>query len=275
MKILILFLAFILGISSCTTLRFLEAFNGYNGKPKFVESKTYTVSGSGDSVIDNLAYKNIFHFDRKGRTVKHLSYKADGTLSNGGWNYIYDKMGNIVQNTLYNIDSTVMVRNNFSYNKYGQQILRKYVSGIRNTITKTEYDRMRRIGVKEGYMDDTVFHEKTILSYDNKWREIELKTFNKSGQDGTRIEKVYDQNGNMILSRWYDSTNRLYEFYKTNFDNKKNTTKIEHYMVKGADTTLFSTTEKEYGYDEKGNIIFERLSSNKRTRWITRNQFHY
>lgn len=275
MKGVILLLILISITFSCTHLKYLQAFNRYKGKPKIVESTTYTVSGRDSSTNEKMAYKNVFYFDRKGRTEKHLMYKSDGSLSNGGWNYVYDKAGNILQNTLYNLDSSVNVRNNFVYNKYGQQILREYVSGKRKTITKTEFDRIRKIAVTEAYTNDTVFHEKTILSYDDKWREIELKSFNKSGQLERRIENVYDQKDNLILSRWYDSTNRLYEFYKTNFDNRKNRTRIEHYRVKDGDTTLIGTTHMEYVYDEKGNIIYEGLISNGRNTWVTRNVFHY
>jgi hypothetical protein len=275
MKGLILVIACIFFSISCTQLKYLERFNGYKGKPKIVESTTYRDLGKGDSAGEKASYRNVIYFDRKGRIVKDLVYKQHGSLSNAGWNYVYDKWGNMLQNTLYNLDSSINVRNNYSYNEFGQQIRREYILGKTNSITKTEYDRKRRTAVIEGYTNDTVFHEKTIITYDDKWRQIELKIFKENGELERRIEKAYDQNGNMILSKWYDFANRLYEFYKIDFDNRNNRTGIENYRVKLNDTTLVNTSRIKYEYDEKGNIIYEGSISNGRATSVKRTRFHY
>jgi hypothetical protein len=259
---------------SCTQLKYLEPYNGYKGKPRTVESTTYRVPGKGDTVNEKLRFGDIHLFDLKGRIIKHETYGSD-SVRNGWWIHVYDKNGSIIQNKIYRSDSSVSVVNNYQFNKYGQEILREYVSGGNKAITKSTYDRKMKEVTVEGYRNDGSFNEKTIIYYDDQWREVEIKSYFQTGKLKTRIEKAYDQNGNNILSRWYDSNNELYEFYKTGFNENKHRTSIEKYRVKNGDTTLIQETKMTYRYDARGNIIYESIGSNEANSWITRTRFIY
>jgi hypothetical protein len=272
---LILLFGFIFSICGCTHLKYLNAFDGHYGSPKIKESRIYHFSGTGEASTEKLAGRNVYYYDRKGRKEKHLIYRGNESKVSGWLNYHYDKAGNVVEVIIFDADSNINVSNKYSYNRYGQQIFREYVSGNSRTITKTEYDREKRKAIKIGIINDSVFHEKSIIFYDYKWRDIEIQSFNKRDNMERRIEKVYDNIGNEILSQWVDSTNRMYEFHKFFFDSRKNKTKIENYRINNNDTSLAQTTRFEYKYDEKGNVVYEMLISNGNKLRITRNSFKY
>lgn len=259
----------------CVTSKQVKAFDGYKGRPKVVESKTYSILKTQGGIIEKAAFGFVWKFDRSGRKISDLNYGADDTVALGRWEYVYDKAGNVLQNTRYNAKGGFDVRNTYRFNRYGQEVFREYNSGAQRTITTTTYDRKRRTAVIEGYTNDTVFHEKSIVAYDYQWRETEIKSFNKNGQLQRRIEKFYDLKGNNHLSKWYDAGNRLYEFYTTAFNDRNDRISVLHYRVKSQDTTLAGTTTWEYEYDQMGNITYEALLANDVKTWVTRNRFWY
>jgi hypothetical protein len=263
---------------SCSRLKYLNAFNGYKGNPKNVVSTNYLsqVSEKGDSTIEKLSFEELYSFDSKGRIVKHLFYSSDSNINKNWWKYVYDKSGNIIQNTLFRKDSSIVVTNNYQFNKYGQIIQREYLGGNDKSITQKRYDRKKREVIIYGYnkTNDSLY-EKEKIYYNDKWKDKEIIGFNKSGKLNTRIENEYDDNQNNTRQNWYDSNNKMYEFYKNFFNEKNDRIRIEKYNVRKGDTTLIETSKIEYQYDLKGNVIYERFHSNKSTSSITRTKFLY
>lgn len=275
MKLTVVLLLCISMLSGCGYLKNLDAFNGYKGKPRIVESTYYTISLQGTNAVEKRSSKTVFYFDRKGRTIQHLMYAADGSTINGRWTYVYDNAGNMVQSTLYTNDSSIKIPTNYKYNQYGQEIWRAYMTGNRKTITTTLYDRVSKTAVIKSITNDTIFQEKTIIVYNDQWKEKELKSFDENDQFKRRVEFEYDHNGDQVLSKWYDAGNQLYAFYVTEYNQSHHKTRIQYYRVKGSDTTLVNTAQMEYVYDDKGNIIYEALLSNGKKVNVTRNQFQY
>lgn len=244
-----------------------------------VVSTSYAVSGKKDSLREKVVSKSVLYFDRQGRTIKRLTYRSDsdGSLRDARDSYVYDKKGNLIQDTFYELDGSIGVRNNYRYNKFGQQILREYSLGKmqEKTITKSTYDRTKKIAVIEGHTTKGVFTEKSVISYNDKWQKVEITGYTKDGRLQIRTDMQYDENGNQILSNWYDSTNRLHEVVKDSFNSMNDKIKSEAYIIKRNDTVLIGTTRFEYRYDLRGNVIYEGLITNGRTTWITRNEFTY
>jgi hypothetical protein len=271
----LILIVFVFSIYGCMHLKYLHAFDGHYGSPKIKESLMYYFSGTGETSIEKLAGRNVYYFDRRGRKQEHLIYRTNEIKPVSYWKFNYNQSGNLIQVISYNADNSIDVSIKYSYNKYGQEIFREHMSGNNRIITKTEYKRDNRKAIKIGILNDSVFHEKSIIFYDYMWRAIEIQSLNKRDNMERRSEKVYDNIGNEILSRWFDSTNRMYEFHKFFFDTKKNKTKIENYRINNNDTSLANTTRFEYKYDEKGNVVYEMLISNGNKIRITRNSFKY
>ncbi|WP_299000574.1 hypothetical protein [uncultured Tenacibaculum sp.] len=274
MKKTIVFL-FIIFVSCNTSLKYLNQFDGYNGKPKKIESTTYKVEYKDSIATEKMAFKNIEFYDNKGRKIKTLMYKSDGSLSTGGIFYSYDKFGNQIRSIMYNRDSTINSENINKYDKYGKKVERIYKSGNRGSSTKRIYDRENKTVQIIGKNSDGSFKENAIQKFDDKWNEIELISYDSIGNQKTRIEFGYDKNYNLNSYKWYNSKNELYNFSKTTFNENNDPVIARGYRVKNKDTTLNKTTKFEYKYDGKGNIIEQKLFSNDKFVWMTKYNYEY
>ena len=269
-SLLILFL-----FSSCSSLKYLDAFNGFENRPEKVESTTYSVKYIDSLPLVEMAFKIISFYDSKGRKIKSMTFKSDGSPSSGGWNYSYDKNGNEIQNTLYNLDSSINVQNNYKYNKFGQKIEREYFSDLQKSVTEYIHDRKNRICKIYGKKSDGSFKDQEMLKYDEKWRKKELISYDKSGKQKSRIEFFYNEKSNEIQSKWYNSENVLYDYYNSTYNLNNDRIRIDHYRINNGETKLSNDTKTEYTYDEHGNCVEERLISNGKISWITKNKFYF
>lgn len=264
-------LSILVFLTSCSGLKYLEAYNGFKGKPKEVESITYRVKYKDSLANEEIAYKSKYYFDSKGRTIKNLDYKDDGTLSSAGWNYKYDKLGNVIQITLYNLDSTINVQINKAYNKYGQSI----AESSKSVNKKISYDRKKRTSTLISKKANGAFQENATVKYNKNWQEIELISYDSIGNLRSRIEFSYNKKGNQIESKWYNSKNIATNIYKSTYNSNNDRIRIDKYRVINGEPKLTNVTKTDYEYDELGNCIEERLISNGKVSWITRNKIKY
>lgn len=269
------FLIIIIILGGCSNLKYLDEFDGFKNKPKEVESTKFRIKYVDSLPKEEMAFKYIYFYDSKGRKFKSRSFKSDGSPSSGGWSYSYDKYGNETQITIYNIDSTINVQNNYKYNKFGQQIEREYISSGEKSITKYFYDQKNRIQKIIIKNEDGSFRENAVQRYDKQWRKIELTSYDAQGKQKSRIEFFYDERGNENQSKWYNSENKLYEYYNSTFNFKNDRIRIEKYRIENGESKLVSDTITQYKYDEKENCIEERLIYNGKISWITKNKYKY
>lgn len=269
------FIICILFISCTSSLKYLNKFDGFNGKPEKIESTKYKVEYKDSISTETMAYKTIDFFDSKGRKTKTLMFKSDGSPSTGGIYYSYDKFGNQVKSIMYNRDGTINLENQYKYDNYGNEIERVYLSGNRKSITKTIYDRKNKTLRITGKYSDGSFKEDAIQKHDDKWKKTELISFDSNGDQETRIEFFYDKTGNAIQSKWYNSENELYEYYNSTYNLKNDRIRIEKYRISNGEPKLVDDTKTAYEYDEKGNLIEVRSNSNEQTTWITKNEYQY
>lgn len=261
---------------SCnTSLKYLNQFDGYNGKPKRVESTTYKVEYKDSVGTEKMAFKNIEFYDNKGRKIKTLMYKSDGSPSTGGIYYSYDKFGNDIKSIMYNRDSTINSESLSKYDDYGNKIEGIYKSGNRETKTINIFDRENRTEQIIGKNGDGSFKENALQKYDEKWNKIELISYDSIGNQKTRIEFEYDKNNNLDSYKWYNAKNELYNFSKTTFNKQNDPIIALGYRVNDKDTILNKTTKFEYKYDEKKNIVEQKLFSNDKLVWTTKYNYEY
>ncbi|MGJ8551284.1 hypothetical protein [Winogradskyella wichelsiae] len=266
---------FIIFVSCNTSLKYLNQFDGFNGKPKRIESTTYKVEYKDSVAIEKMAFKNIEFYDYKGRKIKTLMYKSDGSPSTGGIYYSYDKFGNEIKSIMYNRDSTINSENLSKYDGYGNKIEGIYISGNRKSTTINIIDRENRTEQIIGKNGDGSFKENAIQKYDDKWNKIELISYDSIGNQTTRIEFEYDKNYNLNSYKWYNAKNELYNFNKTTFNNQNDPIIDFAYRVKDKDSILKKTTKFEYKYDEKKNVVEQKLFSDDKFLWTTKYNYEY
>ncbi|KRG30547.1 hypothetical protein [Salegentibacter mishustinae] len=274
MKKILFFFCF--AFVSCNSgLQFLNKFDGFNGKPKEVKTTTYRVKYEDSIPTKNLAYMNIDFYDSKGKKIKTLMYKSDGSRSTGGTYYKFDKNGNLIRSIMFNRDSTVNIEIDYKYDDYGNQIEKTYSSEFRRFTTKTIYNRATGTAKIIGEYSDGSFKENAVLEFNDKWNEKELISYDSTGIQTNRIEFFYDSEENKIQSKWFNAKNELTSYYNSNYNSKGDRISIEKYKIKNGKPELTDDTKIEYEYDEKNNFIEKRLIHNGKITFITKYEYSY
>ena len=169
---------------------------------------------------------------------KHISDKVQKIKRTDSTVYIFNAVGNKIQENRYLSDGKVRSKVSYKYDIKGNQIeINRYVGLL----------------------------GKFILKYDNKGNEIEVDDY--GSEDGKLVGKFtskYDEKGNKIERNkyYYTEDNNVHEFRETNkYDDKGN--KIETNMVDMDRKGRFYKIT--YKYDDKNNKIEENTSDSKST----------
>jgi len=264
-----------LTLYSCSNFKFIDR-QGFKSNPKIVESSWFKIIKKDTLFEKKLINKDIYYFDKKGRTIKNLCYKSDSSKCYSK-KYNYDKYGNIIE-YIYGKDSTVVRHNKFVFNKKGK-LLSEESTGI-DKITNMVFYKYDKNGnnIEELIMnEDNTFIRKSVFEYNQKNQRVSLKSFNENGtpKEG-KITISYDIDGNEYESRVYDLKDRLMYFYREDYDKFNNKILTEKYSIKGKDTILSSASKIEYIYDEKGNVIKEtHFNQKKEPSWVYEHEISY
>jgi hypothetical protein len=269
--LIILIINILLG---CNNLKYLDAYDGYKGKPKEIEAINYQVEYKDNLPIETLSYKDVYYYDKHGRKIKTLSFKSDGSPSLGSSKYFYDKFGNQISNTFFDLEGKVSVQNNYKYNKYGQEIEREYIAFEKKSYSRHNINRKNRTVIIED--NKTGFFRKvSIVKYNKDWKLIKSTSFDTLGNQLGGLEYDYFRNGKASESRWYDAKNTLYSINNFKYNSKGDRIEIKKYRVNNGESKLFDLTTIEYIYDKRGNIIETKLIINNQVKWVTRNVINY
>tara|TARA_R110001592_G_scaffold196498_1_gene444312 strand:+ start:3626 stop:3979 length:354 start_codon:yes stop_codon:yes gene_type:complete len=117
------------------------------------------------------------------------------------------------------------VQINKVYNKYGQPI----IESSKSEIKKTSYERKKRTSTLISKKANGAFRDKSIVKYNNKWQEIELKTYDSISDFKSKIEFSYDKKGNEIESKWYNSKNIVNTIYNSTYNSNYDRIRIDKY----------------------------------------------
>ena len=104
----------VLLFTKCSNLKYLNAYDGWKGKPKMVEISYYNVE-------KEFWYgKQLIYYDSKGRILKQPNINRAGNIVDGEKKFIYDKKGNIIEYIHYGKDSVIHRNRTYTYNKNGK-----------------------------------------------------------------------------------------------------------------------------------------------------------
>ncbi|TYB79796.1 hypothetical protein [Bizionia myxarmorum] len=273
MKIKYLLILLII-FNSCSNLKHLTAFEGYNNNPKEVELQYFLVTYKDSIETIMPSSKRISYYDIKGRLTKTQSFKSDGSKSIHS-NFNFDMYGNLVVATNFNSENIISSKINYHYNKYGQIIKKVHARENETTITNRVYDRKNKVCISNMIKNDSIFRDSTKIKYDTNWREIELTTFIASGEQKSRIEFFYDENNHQTHSKWYTSDNKLKTYYESTYNTEGDKIRFQKFNVKDDETKLVSDNKTEFLYDEHDNCIEKRHYDNDELQMILKYKFQY
>lgn len=272
---IILLLLVLITFENCVNLEYLNSFEGLHGKPEIVESKTYKIEYDRNLITEKIAHSEMEYYDLEGRKIKSNSYKSDGTTDDGDRLYDYNKHGNLVRETLYKKDGSVNYKIENEYNQFGQLIINDFVSAENKMIREYTFNRITKTSKFDRKNQDGIILERAVFKYDSNWRKIEFKGLDNNNDQTSRIQFFYDERGNEIKSKWYNSGNNLYNYYNKTFNLKNDIIKTERYSISDGKLKFVSAEEFEYKYDKHKNIIEKKLISNGKISWITRYNYTY
>ncbi len=274
----ILLLLLVFTYSCSNSLKYLNSFDGLNGKPKRAELAGFKIEYKDSLPFEKATSKYILSYDLKGRKLNTTTYSfKDNSYSKSiSFNYFYNKHGNETKVIMYDRDGTINIEKKTKYDRHGRII--KSVSirnNKRSSVTKRTYNRKHKTGKLIQERDNSNLKEITVQKYDENWQAIELKSLDGLGRQKGRVEFRYDKKNNKISQKWYNSKNELYNFSKTSFNENNDPILSFSYSVKGKDTMLKKTMKFKYLYDKQNNVIEEKLFSNDKLTSITRYKYTY
>ena len=121
----------VLLFTKCSNLKYLNAYDGWKGKPKMVEISYYNVE-------KEFWYgKQLIYYDSKGRILKQPNINRAGNIVDGEKKFIYDKKGNIIP-----VDFGIMGR----LDKYN----RKYLAEILYGFIQRDYAKVAEVHIQAG-----------------------------------------------------------------------------------------------------------------------------
>ncbi len=273
----IILIIYLVIISCNPGLKYLDKFDGLNGKPSKLELKTYKVAfnDSLDDQHEQLAYKISELYDSEGKKLKTLMFGNNDTVIAATTRYSYDKFGNLSYSIMYNRDSTTKIETWHKYDVKGRKIATKYERGDIKTSKKNFFDDENRTETIIAKYEDGSFKEHSIQKYDENWKEVELISLDSLGKQTTRIEFGHDQNENINSSKWYNEEDELYSFYNTRYNDYNDRIVSHKYKVNGKDTIHNETTRFKYEYDNHDNIKVKELFSDGKLVFISRYSYEY
>jgi hypothetical protein len=206
-----------------------------------IKYDTYQILSKNGKLIENSRYENdgslyqkrVNTINEKGVLINGEKYNSEGKIIEN-WNYLYDDNGNMIEVTYYDNDSVFTGKQVNKYDK-NNNLTEYYYQNSKGKVTNRDtYKHFKNGKIKEEhrYKSDGTLRDRRTYEYDDNGNEI--------------IDKAYKADGSIMI-------------YKSEYDKMNNI--IENYWIneKGEQT---HQTSFEYVYDENGNWITKRRSSN-------------
>lgn len=266
--LLILVLLIFLG---CSNLKHLNEFYGFKSNPKSIQIDKFKYENGQEE----FKTRTLIEFDRKGRIITHQSFKSDKTPSGGGWEYKYDKFGNVIEQNLLLNNGSYNVKNIYKFNNDGQEVFREYISGSRRIETKSTYDENGNLKEVVGKYPGGKFGEHSIFEYNSQGEKTALISYNSDGSQKSKFEFRYDENGNQIESKRYNAENELQSFTKYSYNKVGDIISTKSYIIKDGQTELINFGKNDIKYDERGNYIEKKLLVDDVPVWLTVQKIKY
>ena len=263
--------------SSCSSLKYLDAYNSHNSKPHKVESTFYRVVYVDSIPEEQKRSTYVTYFDSKGRSYKLEIINPDGKLRSEVL-YKYDNQGNLLKELNFNVDGSLQYRLDNKYNRWGQRTEHTNTNPERKrkSINIISYNRKEKTAILDGKYDDGSFFDFVKIKYDNEWRRIESISHDPSGNPTTIIRNIYDERGNKTTSNWYNSNNVLSSYYITNYNSENDKIRHQKFSLNNNGQMKIAFDEKYlYKYDDKGNWTEKTTFTDGKKTVITKKSIKY
>lgn len=255
---------------------------------KGLDGYTYELNDYGNVlhekyyVENRLVSEKLFEYDSQNRLVKSTDYVYGyfrdyvGERPENKEDFIsmiktftYDKMGNLIEDSMNNIKGNVFKKHLYKYDKNGNLIQEGWCKSYKGLSdqnkcnyqpsTGYEYNKKNEMVKKFAIGNWSPHKTDTYYNYDNQGRKTESKGYyiNKDTILGYHFNYVYDSLGNKVKDEEvFGKYRRLgFERYKTErneFDEFQNIILVE-YITK--DDERIKVIKFEYSYDAYGNWI--------------------
>lgn len=149
-----------------------------------------------------LQMKYIYVYDQKGNKIAYNSYKPNGDL-NDTYTYKYDAKGKVSEELWTKNDKSFGAKYTFKYDPRGLMSQSCQYTKSENQIdncTKYKYDKLGRVQETEVSDANGQVLRRSFTKYDDKGNEINIKTFDGSGNFLEEKEYTYkfDPKGNWV-----------------------------------------------------------------------------
>jgi len=265
----------VLLFTKCSNLKYLNAYDGWKGKPKMVEISYYNVE-------KEFWYgKQLIYYDSKGRILKQPNINRAGNIVDGEKKFIYDKKGNIIEYIHYGKDSVIHRNRTYTYNKNGKILELKYIIKDGNKSNNYTYNTIEKSSRASDfvYNKDGSVKEKNISRittfYDKKWNEIGHTYYDSDGSIRRKRELKYDKKGNPILNVSFDYKTKKRRITEKKYNKYNDIVSWTIKVITEKDTTITNISEFKYLYDHKNNPVEVKSFSNGKILYKIRNKFLY
>jgi hypothetical protein len=265
----------VLLFTKCSNLKYLNAYDGWKGKPKMVEISYYNVE-------KEFWYgKQLIYYDSKGRILKQPNINRAGNIVDGEKKFIYDKKGNIIEYIHYGKDSVIHINRTNTYNKNGKILELKYIIKDGNKSINYTYNTIEKSSRASDfvYNKDGTVKEKNISRittfYDKKWNEIGHTYYDSDGSIRRKGELKYDKKGNPILNVSFDYKTKKRRITEKKYNKYNDIVSWTIKVITEKDTTITNISEFKYLYDHKNNPVEVKSFSNGKILYKIRNKFLY
>ena len=265
----------VLLFTKCSNLKYLNAYDGWKGKPKMVETSYYNIE-------KEFWYgKQLIYYDSKGRILKQPNINRAGNIVEGEKKFIYDKKGNIIEYIHYGKDSVIHRNRTYTYNKNGKILELKYIIKDGNKSNNYTYNTIDKSSRASDfvYNKDGSVKEKNISRittfYDKKWNEIGHTYYDSDGSIRRKRKLKYDKKGNPILNVSFDYKTKKRRITEKKYNKYNDIVSWTIKVIKEKDTTTTNISEFKYLYDHKNNPVEVKSFSNGKILYKIRNKFLY
>lgn len=212
----------------------------FPGLKNFYRIKTFLYDGKSRLIEEN-QYSLIERFDVNGKLFEDLEYYEDCMAPSKPpekrHSYKYDEKGNLVDEHVYNSNSTIYSYCTYNYDNMGNRV---------------EENRSKKSDLNEwGEFDisDSV-NSKFVFKYDEKGNKIEAYEYYSDGKLHCRYGYKYDENRNKIEEIEYGSGNAILQKHTYKYDSRGDLVEENTSELDGSTNIKFI-----YQYDDKGNLI--------------------
>lgn len=265
----------VLLFTKCSNLKYLNAYDGWKGKPKMVEISYYNVE-------KEFWYgKQLIYYDSKGRILKQPNINRAGNIVEGEKKFIYDKKGNIIEYIHYGKESVIHRNRTYTYNKYGKILELKYIIKDGNKSINYTYNTIDKSSRATDFVynkDGSVKEENigTITTfYDKKWNEIGHTYYDSNGNIRRKRKLKYDKKDNQILNVSFNYKTKKRKITEKKYNKYNDIVSWTIKVITEKDTTITNISEFKYLYDHKNNPIELKIFSNGKILIKIRNKFLY